>query len=308
MEFSDITGIARSNEQVPLRLRLHNRTDRALNGSVRCTIGTWTAVNPAVQLAASGDGEIPFIVPAAALPGRTGCDPVYAVFQGDGAVASAHSLFQFSRIVDLSKITYAAAANSFRVAKGAPDAASPIKLVTSQVLADGIHIGFSWQDGDIVPLAPPTPGGPTNQAPALNMKARPGDQHGDAVEIFLDLRPESSSGRYTSDVDANPEGVLRIATYWSTGPDGKLTPQVAVHPAEAAADVSLESKPDGMHTVIIRRPPAGASFGFGLLLSDVSSATKGTTAFYLGGDHPMDPLGFVRMSARQSGLFYRVGY
>ncbi len=298
-------GVSAVDGTIDLALTVRNESGNEIDGSVVCTAGTWSESRGIVRVPANGKTVVRFTIRAASLQGRYSCAPVHALFSTDAGATSAQNLFQHSRILDLSQTAFAAPGAGFTAVQAPPDTTCPVRLATVNTTAESITVSLDWQDDTIVPAEAGFKSrfGQIVETP-LNLNSRPGDQRYDAVELLLDLRPEKSTARYTSGSDGNPDGLVRIGVYRKTA-DGEAA--VTVHPAAAAKDVALAQEKSGRMSITLKQS-LPTHFGFAVLVTDTTAPGKVKSVHYLGGDHPLDPMGQIRMSGTSGGIFWRVGY
>ena len=250
-------------------------------------------------------------IPSKAFTQRVTVEPVLAWTAGKGTEAFGSSLLHISRIHNLGKQPFTAKTAGFKYwAEHHAGDVVPCPVADLEVKsADAsLEISFKWSDTSVVPASPgfKTRFGQDVATP-LNLMARTGDQPCDAVEIFLDLRPDASAGRFASSVDGVSEGIVRIGVYLKdTGTATNAA--VQVHPEALADKIKLTHAPPNTYTLSISARPEASSFGFNAIVTDKQAFKGGGFLYHLGGAHPQDPLGYVRLGLGVEGLFYRVGY
>ena len=302
-------GSVPNDGEVPVRLVIRNNTLEPASGRLRCTIGSWSTVVHSGEIEPRVAASIQVGVPARALRERVSCDPVHVAYRTGTRVAFGQSVFQYSRIANLSELVYAAPAGEFQPIAGARKEGAPVKKVSLKANGGEIGIHFTWSDATVVPAKPGFKSrfGAQIDTP-LDLNARPGDQRADAVEILLDTRPEESAARYTSSSDGNPPGTVRVGIYRTGAEDGADSIGMQVHPAELQSMVELSRPGPDQYRVTVKGVPPEGHFGFAMLATDVPGPGKPAAVYYLGGEHAMDPIGFIRMSATRDGVYYRIGY
>jgi len=186
--------------------------------------------------------------------------------------------------------------------------ASDISVLRS---GENFTIDFTWNDTTPVWAQPGFKDflGNIVNAP-LNMNAREG-QACDAVEFFLDLRPMESIGRWTSNIDANPPGILRLGVYQELV-EGKPIAKFITHPILPADAVTLTTQCEHRYRLSVRAKAAGPCAGFSMRVTDNTILkTDSTPAFLLAG-YPQylgkDPMAFIQMSESEEGVLCRLGY
>jgi lysophospholipase L1-like esterase len=221
------------------------------------------------------------------------------------------ALLHVSPIHDLDKQPYKTKAGELKSWSGHAMGDSPPSTVSDievKHAESSLYISFAWSDASIVPAAPGFKSRFGQEIKtALNLQCRAGDQPCDAVEFCLDLRPDASTGRYTSGSDGVPEGIMKIGVYFEAGATA-TNAAIQVHPESESDKASLKQNEDGTYTVSVSVTPAGKSFGFNAIVTDKTAFAGGGQLYHFGGVDPQDPLGFIRLGLGVEGLFYRIGY
>jgi len=304
--------------QRELRIRQHTGIvsgEGAISISARA--GDDTLEGAGMVIAASGQAEAEssedVSLSMAAYTDRYHVSPLLMLFTGKHAGAFGASLLHVSRIADISGSPFGVTGDDFTAwaehMPGGVEPASPVgELTVSPGETDGIVVRLAWRDPTPVPANPgfKTRFGQQVDTP-LNLDGRAGSQPCDAVELLLDLRPGFAAGRYTAGVDAQPEGVMRIGLYMQAE-GGKTNVAVQVAPQELADKVSLTHESGDTHVLTLKGPIAGEGLAFNVMVTDKPAFGKEGLVYHLGGVHPQDPLGFIRLGKNGSGLYYRVGY
>src|SRR6478735_3964519 len=120
-----------------------------------------------------------------------------------------------------------------------------------------------------------------------------------------------SIGRWTSTVDSNPPGVLRVGLYQELQ-DGKPVTKLISTPAMAAGDLTLTALGESRYRLTIRAKPAGPSLGFSLRATDNTVFQNASTQLFCLPGYPQyigkEPLTFLQLSETQTGILCRIGH
>ncbi len=293
-------GVADETNSISIAVRTGAGTSAPTR--LKCTVGTWSGESDAsdptrVQL------------PVIDLPGRSACMPLLMSCFGKQGLSSGYDHFFYSKIRNLSEEYYRPFSNEYRRLHGPTTDNCPISELEVTATPNRIIVSFKWRDSSIVPAKAGFKNrfGTEIDTP-LDLKARPGDQPCDAVEILLDLRDAASLARYTSSSDGIPDGVERIGIYLKdpTRRGQGITFQASSEDYERR--IGLSSRIDDTRVIEVRPAKPVEHFGFAILITDAADFKKPHATYYLGGDHPLDPAGFIRMGARTGGVFWRIGY
>ena len=309
LEGLDGVGVAKEDGAVPLKVRCRNLLQWTLKGKVIIVAASHKANHPA-EVPGFGQTTLAFDIPVAALKERWGCLPVYVIFGGEGLFTAGHAFLWYSRLIPAQDKPFEIAAKDFRVANRGAAPPCPVSRAAVRVGRDGATIEFDWKDEktvlaksgfeSILHKVIPTP---------LDLAARDG-QPCDAIEFCFDLRPDDSTGRYTSNADTNPEGVLRLGVYKAKEGD-KIVAKLLRPEGVSEAEATLAAKGENQYVLNFKRPSKGSSLGFSMRVTDADDFGLNKGPLYLLTGRPQvsfEPMGYIRLSVGRAGVFWRIGY
>lgn len=311
MSLADATDITSPDGTVALTVTVKNTTNRVEEGTLTVVVAG-TRFAKEIKLPAMGDETIEFTLPMTALTNRFDVTPVYMAFVGQRRFAADSSLFFYSRIQPAKKTPVTLSSASFVTLK--PEQNPRICPVTDiRVVRDGegFTIDFTWNDttpvmakkgvGNYCGVPIPTP---------INMNARD-SQPSDAVEFFFDLRSADAIGRWTSNIDANPAGILRVGVYQELL-DGKPVAKVMTEPALSADVANLSILSENRYRLTVKAKPEGPCTGFSMRVTDNTELKTDSTLVFLLPGYPQyagkDPMTFIQLGTNDDGILYRTGY
>lgn len=297
MRAADAVGIVKDDGTIAVKVFCRSLSGAPLKGELT-VVAAGYAVTQAVSIAPYGGQEITAEIPAAKLEGRWACVPLYMAFKGDAGFASDHTLFCFSRVFNTAQKPHVVTAKDFVDGYARPREGCMVSRVEASCSADGITFEFQWPD-DTVPAVPDKPAPFTRKG-----------QRCDALEFIIDLRPHESTGRYTCGGRAMPEGVHRLGVF-KTMTDGKLVAKLVAISEDADKEATLADKGDGTYVLTLKNKIPGPSIAFSMRATnaDAGGPGKSQTLFLtIKKDLVQEPVTFIRLSAGESGVFYRVGY
>jgi len=255
---------------------------------------------------------VTFDLPLTALKARWGADLVYMAFVGkDGFAADSGFLFHSSiQPAESRDVVFSAADFQGFQLEGKDSRTCTVSRVSVQRTGEVFTFLFTWNDSTPVMAQP----GFKNRFGAeiktpLDLNSREG-QPCDAVELFLDLRPQEAIGRWTANIDANPVGTQRLGVYKETV-DGKPVAKVQSLPELPADRVSLTADGETRWVLKIRAPAAGPCVGFTMRVTDNTEFKYASTPlFYLGGcaGAGPEPMRYFQLGGKDEGVLYRIGY
>lgn len=313
-----ITVSDRPGGWMNLTVRVRNLTSQRVRGETMVVVGKTQAVQ-GVDLPAWSDKLISVRVYDADLSGRWDLLPIYMAFLAPGQFSAAEAPFYYSAIIPTQSQPFRAKSEDFIRLTGDTTRTCPVTDVSVSRTDKAVDVKFRWADDKNV-LAKAgfkDRSGRVVKTP-LDPNARDG-QAADAVEVLLDTRPDESTGRYTSNIDSNPQGILRVGVY-KTDQDGKTITQVQVWPEKpgstddnTGADerAVLTNDGAGAYTLHIVAPSEGSTLGFTMRVTDVDEAGQASIpVFYLTGKTHVapEPLNYIRLGTSRGGMFHRVGY
>lgn len=313
LEALDAHGTISDVGAITVKVRCRNFTPKPMKGDVMIVAGAHKETRP-VSLTPNGMATLSFQIPAEKLTGRWACLPLYMVFTGDGVFAANHSLFYYSRIVQARKKAFTATAKDFRPYLGDGKQNCPVENVSVSFGRRGMDIVFKWTDEKVVPAQKGFVGrfNKTIETP-LDLNERDG-QPCDAVEFMFDFRPEKSRGRFTSNADSLPDGVVRVGAY-KIEENGKMVARLEppAPPTDRATILSTAFTDKGNGTYVLGHPirPGSSIVGFSMRVTDTDEFGRGKgRIFYLTGraDVSHEPMSYILLTKRTPGIFYRIGY
>ena len=302
---------AGGESRLGIRIRIRNPSRKDVTGRVGYVLGEAQGHAP-VSMSGGGTATVMFDVPPAMLPGRWGALPLYATFQSAGEFDSSGTLFFYSRA---ATGVWQAATLTPTGGAGAGGKESPVSDVTVERQRESFHlynvkVAWTWNDANPVACQPVFTNGEGREVQApLDMDQPLSRQPCDAVECFLDVRPDESRGRWTSDIHSNLEGVVRVGVC-RTREDDRWVPRLVVAPA-AYIDTAKLAQEGDRYVLEMKIQPLGAFLGFSLRATDCDTfGDTGARVFDLTRQPECgpEPMGYVGLGAAQSGLFYRIGY
>ncbi|NQT21299.1 MAG: SGNH/GDSL hydrolase family protein, partial [Planctomycetes bacterium] len=313
LEALDAHGTVTETETITLNVRCRNFAPKPMKGDVMIVAGTCKATKP-VSLTPNGMAMLEFQIPAETLTGRWACRPLYMAFTGDGVFTASHSPFYYSSIVNALKKAFTATTKDFRPYRGEGKQNCPVENVVVSFGRGGIDIEFKWADEKIVPAQKGFVGrfNKTIDAP-LDLNERQG-QPCDAIEFMFDFRPDKSRGRFTSNADSLPDGVVRVGAY-RIEENGKMVTRL--EPPAASPDkatiMSATFTDKGNGTFALHHPirPGSSALGFSMRVTDTDEFGPGKgQIFYLTGRAHVshEPMSYILLTKRTPGIFYRIGY
>ena len=313
LEALDAQGTISNVGAITVKVRCRNLAPKPLKGDVMIVAGAHKETRP-VSLTPNGMATLSFQIPAGKLTGRWACLPLYMVFTGDGVFTAGHSLLFHSRIVQAVRKAFGATAKDFRPYLGDGKQNCPVESVSVSFGRRGMQIVFKWTDEKIVPGQKGFVGrfNRTIGAP-LDLNERDG-QPCDAVEFMFDFRPEESRGRFTSDADSLPDGVVRVGAY-KIEENGKMVARLEppAPPTGRATITSTTFRDKGNGTCVLAHPirPGSSTVGFSMRVTDTDVFGRGKgKIFYLTGQAHVshEPMSYILLTKSTPGIFYRIGY
>ena len=314
----DDLGVAPEHGAITVQIRCRNLTGHAINGRLVSAIGNDKNLEK-VKLDPFGSQIVKVKMPVSSLPGRWAIVPAYAAFDSSthsmletlppaSVFTASHALFHYSKIVPAGTKPFSAAGADFRNASGGKQQCT-VTDISVRREGELIKIDFKWIDEKVILAQPSFKGRLDLVIPTpLDLNARDG-QPCDAVEFYLDLRPDASAGRFTSDIDSNPQGLLRVGVS-KIEENGKTVATVQLPEGTPPASAKLTAAAANSYRLEVHAPATGSSVGFSMRVTDTDEFGLGKgRSFYLTGrpNVSFEPMSFVRLSVN-SGMFYRVGY
>ncbi len=309
LEALDAHGVIGDDGAIALEVECRSLTGRRLKGELTITAFGHRETKR-VKIARKGSRRLTFRIPASALTGRWGAAPIYMVFRGKRVFAAAHALLYYSRIIPAADKPFVAKAGDFHPLAGKSSRSCPVSRAAVRYDGKGVEIEFKWKDEKTILARPEFKHrfGFMIKAP-LDLGSR-GGQPCDAVDFIFDLRPDASTGRFTSSVDANPEGVVRIGVY-KVEENGEVRAKLVAKPALKHSEAVLTAKGNDTYLLRFTRRSKGSAVGFSMRVTDADRYHADAGPVYrLTGlpDVSHEPMSFVRLGAEGPGIFYRVGY
>jgi lysophospholipase L1-like esterase len=304
-----IAPVAPSGPLVDLKIRCRNVLERAVKGEVTIVAAGHKASHSA-HIPGYGQQTLAFDLPVAAFKDRWGCLPIYILFKGDSLFTAGHAFLWHSRLIPANEKPFDIAAKDFRVANRGTAPPCPVSRAAVRLGREATTIEFTWKDEktvlaqsgfkNILHQVIPTP---------LDLAARDG-QPCDAVEFCFDLRPDESAARCTSNADTNPDGVLRLGVYKAKEGD-RIVAKILRPEGVTEAEATLAAKGDDRYVLTFKRPSQGSSLGFSMRVTDADSFGLNNGPIYVLTGRPQvsfEPMSYLRLTAGQPGVFWRVGY
>ena len=293
-------------QDVPLVAHFMSRTKQPLKGEGLLVVGN--AVQKMNLQMDQGETQdmILKLMPGAA--NRWGCFPLYMAFKSKNTFHAAHTFVYFSKVHAASNGPLKLSAKHFRLTQGKSEKASPVTDV-SVTLDDAVKFKFRWMDKTVVPAQPgfKTRFGKQINV-ALDLESR-GGQPCDAIEIFIDTRPDESTGRPTANADANPEGVVRLGVH-RVKKGNEFAAELLRPEGVTTAMAQLAEIEPNLYEVTFRSS-IESLIGITMRVTDTETYGVGKGRIYdlTGRKHvSLEPMSFIRMSKTKSGIFFRVGY
>jgi hypothetical protein len=269
-------------------------------------------IEKSVTLSAHSTKTVSFKLSAKSLNGRFDITPVYLAFIGKDRFAADGGVLYYSRLQPCEKkpVVFTSADFNTQSVEN-PVRTCPVTDISVKDSDDTFTIDFTWNDATpVMAQAGFKERFGTTVTTLLNMKNRDG-QPCDAVEFFLDLRPITSIGRMTSNIDDNPRGVLRMGVCQELVND-KPVVRVVTEPAQTADAVTITDLGDHHYRLIAKVKAAGPSVGFTAKVTDNTTFKYGSTQlFYLTMLRPStgaEPMSYVQLTEDKEGVLYRLGY
>ncbi len=311
LSIADATEIIKTDGTIPLKVTVKNLSAKEDEGTIMVVVAGQKFAKE-IKLKASSAETVEFTLPASALAGRYDVTPVYMAFVGKNIFAADSTLFFYSKIQPAEKTPIALSASSF-VTLGPEKIVRTCPVTDISIARAGelFTMDFTWNDTtpvmaqtgvkDFFGVPVPTP---------LNLKARDG-QPCDAVEFVLDLRSTAAIGRWTSNIDANPAGILRLGVYQELV-DGKPVAKVMTEPVQPADLAVLTVLGENKYRLTVRAKSAGQCAGFSMRVTDNTELKTSSTQVFLLPGYPQyagkDPMTFIQLGTNEDGILYRIAY
>jgi len=303
LEAGDAVGVLKEDGSLDVQVRCRNTSAKPLKGKVTIVAGGHKDAQ-AAEIAPSAVQTLSFKIPAAKLTGRWAAMPLYMTFEGKGVFTAAHALLHYSRIHPPGKSLVVTGKDL----GGAAKSPCPMTGATVSVSPRGVKVDFKWTDANTVVGKDKFKHrfGYMVEAP-LDLGARE-NQPCDAVELLFDVRPNESAGRYTSNVDANPKGVVRLGVC-KVKVGGKVVAKLVTPKGLPPGRARLAVTGKDTYTVEFKTPTKASMVGFSMRVTDADAYGKGRL-FRLTGrtDVVHEPMSYIKLSPKTSGIFYRIGY
>jgi len=210
-----------------------------------------------------------------------------------------------SRITPTADNAFVVKASDFTGFEGGTKQKCTVSRAAVSYDNERLRIEFQWPDESA--LAQAEKKGPFHRSVDYNSR---GGQPCDAVEFFIDLRPEESTGRFTCGISGIPKGVVRPGVY-KVKENGKVVAKLLAPPGIAEGELLLSEKDGNTYVLELKKKSAGASLGFSMRVTnaDEFGAGKGLALYLtIKPEIAFEPMSYIRLSAAESGIFYRVGY
>jgi len=304
LEAIDAHGVVAEDGKIRLSVRCRNMSSAPIKGEVTVVAGACKDTKPA-EVSPYGMAMLSFEVPADRMPGRWGCLPIYMAFKGEKKFAADHALFYYSRITPTADNAFVVKASDFTGFEGGTKQKCTVSRAAVSYDNERLRIEFQWPDESA--LAQAEKKGPFHRSVDYNSR---GGQPCDAVEFFIDLRPEESTGRFTCGISGIPKGVVRPGVY-KVKENGKVVAKLLAPPGIAEGELLLSEKDGNTYVLELKKKSAGASLGFSMRVTnaDEFGAGKGLALYLtIKPEIAFEPMSYIRLSAAESGIFYRVGY
>lgn len=311
LSLADAVNVIAPDGMIPVNVAVQNQSSKAEEGKLIVLVAG-KKFEKNLKLKPENATKASFTLPAAELKGRYDVTPVYMAFVSKDDFAADGGLFYYSRIQPAAKTGVVMNASSFgTLHPEKTPRVCPVNDIRVQRSGETVVIEFTWNDSTPVYAQPGFKDslGAIVDAP-LNLNARDG-QPCDAVEFFLDSRPVESIGRWTSNIDANPSGVMRLGIYQELV-DGKPVVKFLTQPLQASEAVTLTSQGEQRYRLSVRVKAAGPCVGFSARITDNAVFKTDSTQVFLLEGYPQyrgkDPMTFVQLGEAQEGVLYRFGY
>ena len=284
-----------------LNASLENQTGKTCSGEVVLVCGP-QIFRQSLSVNAGGKKAIQFPLN---LEKMSVTSPIYLAFSDGSIFSSAGSFIYLSPVLNLTDNPFVA--ESFLPKEDSTNC--PVNALRVSWEKDALIVDFQWKKEPMVMAggAFKSRMGPLVDGP-LDLSS-PVGQPCDAVEIFLDLRPEISTGRYTAEADANPAGIHRLGLYWSDE-KGPTRVEMVGFP-EVPSGATVRSKENDSVEVRLPMKSGENHFGFSMAVTAAKEFKPGGgKLFRLTANRSLnfEPMSYVRMSPSKSGTFYRIGY
>jgi hypothetical protein len=303
LEAADAVGVLKKDGALDVKVLCRNTSKKALKGKVTIVAGGHKEAQ-AAEIAPGKTLTLSFKIPAAKLTGRWAVVPLYMTFAGKSTFTAAHALLHYSRIHTPNNSLVVTGKDLGGSAKNP----CPVRSAKVTVSPRGMRVTFKWTDANVVTGKDKFKHrfGYMVEAP-LDLGARDG-QPCDAVELLFDLRPHESAGRYTSSVDANPKGVIRMGVC-KVKVGGKVVAKLVTPKGLPAGTVRLAVTDKDTYAVEFERRNRPSTIGFSMRVTNADKYGQGRL-FRLTGrvDVVHEPMSYIRISPNTSGIFYRIGY
>lgn len=311
LALADAAGTIKPDGAIPLTVAVKNQATTDEDGTLVVVIAG-QKFTKSIRVKAGSDETATFALPATALTSRCDTTPVYMAFVGERRFAADSTLLFYSHIQPVATTPLALSAASFvNLGSEAAPRTCPVTDIRVARTGEVFTIDFTWADTTPVMAQAGIKdffGAPI--ATRLNLKARDG-QPCDAVECLLDLRPVAAIGRWTSNIDANPAGILRVGVYQEVV-DGKSVAKVITEPEQPADVASLTSLGEKRYRLSVHAKAAGPCVGFSMRVTDNTEFKAASTPVFLLAGYPQyagkDPMTFVQLGGNEDGILYRLGY
>jgi hypothetical protein len=307
----DCNGTAQPGGKIQFEVEITNRSAEPDEGLLVVAVGGQRLQTP-VSCPAGGKAKCALELSADTLKDRWGAGPVYMAFVGQRGFVADGGLLFYSRMRPAGQAALKFAAADFRPLEGEANRKRECPVTDVSVRRDGetLVADFTWNDRTVVTAKPGFKDryGKTFTT-ALNLDSREG-QTCDAVEFVFDLRPGTSIGRWTSNIDSNPAGVLRLGVYREVR-EGKTVAALQTPPDLSADAASLTELGEDRYSLKLRAKAAGPHVGFSMRVTDNTEARyASSTPFVLtkrDGAGP-EPMSYMALGTDAEALFFRFGF
>ena len=303
LEAADAVGVLKEDGSLDVQVRCRNASKQPLKGKVTIVAGGHKDAR-AAEIAAGKMLTLSFKIPAAKLTGRWAAVPLYMTFEAKSTFRAAHSLLYYSRIHPVGKPLVITGKDLGGTAKNP----CPMTGATVSVSPRGVKVDFKWTDANVVVGKDKFKHrfGYMVEAP-LDLGARE-NQPCDAVEFIFDIRPNESAGRYTSNVDSNPKGVVRLGVC-KVDAGGKVVAKLVTPKGLPPGTAKLTVTGKDAYTIEFKTPAKASAVGFSMRVTNADKYGKGRL-FRLTGrvDVVHEPMSYMRISPKTAGIFDRIGY
>ncbi|HUW35125.1 MAG TPA: hypothetical protein VM223_26235, partial [Planctomycetota bacterium] len=303
---------SRARGGATITLEVKNGRAKAENGTlVVCVAGM--KFEKRIELRASATTEVAVDLPLSEFRLRWGAEPIYAAFIGEQRFAAGGEFIFYSRIIDAREKPVSFAVGDFSTfaldEQKQAQPACPVSRLDVQCTADDFTFDFDWTDATPVYAKP----GFKNRfgqeiGTPLDLNSREG-QPCDAVEFIIDLRPLHSIGRPTANIDANPDGVLRIGVYTEEA-DGKPVVKVQSLPELNAERLSISQAGGSRYVLTVKARAAGPCAGFTVRVTDNTEFKLASTPLLLLTGRVgtgQEQMSYIQLGDA-AGVLYRIGY